>query len=118
MKVAPEGRLGKKSPEELRSLIRVLHRHYSSQDRSPAVKAAIEAIESELSHRQRDNQQEGEKILNQQAMEQGKNLHAETIGEMGKLKTSVGLLKDSVDRLAKPRLIDWAILIAGIIAAI
>jgi hypothetical protein len=51
-------------------------------------------------------------------MEQGKNLHQETVGEMGKLKSSVDRLKTSVDRLSRPRGIEWWILAAGWIAAI
>jgi hypothetical protein len=52
------------------------------------------------------------------ALEQGRGHHTETKEELKKLKNSVDLVKSSVDRLARARWIDWAILVAGMIAAI
>lgn len=103
-----------KNLDELRSGLASLHLCYGS-NHQPNIKAAIESFENEISRR---TQQESAKTLQQNEMAQGQNLHRETIGEMGKLKTSVEGLKTSVDRLARPRCIDWWILIAGWIAAI
>ena len=115
LKCAQAGRMADiKGPDELRSGLEALNLYFASYG-GAHIRAAIESFENEISRRAH---QTGAAVLHQQQMEQGKTLHGETMGEMGKLKTSVDLLKDSVDRLGRPRWIDWAILIAGAIAAI
>jgi hypothetical protein len=72
-------------------------------------------IHEELARRQR-NKNHREAIAEQQkshqlATEQDEKLHGKTMAELKVLKTSV-------DRLARARWIDWAILVVGAIAAI
>lgn len=117
LKAFREVRLDKKSDDELVSMIRIFRQWQVAQFAGEAPQA-IEAVEKEIARRQRDRHQEGAKTLHQLQMEQGKNLHQETVGEMGKLKSSVDRLKTSVDRLSRPRGIEWWILAAGWIAAI
>jgi len=125
-----------KSIDELRSGLSALHLLYGN-NRSSSIGAAIESFENEISRRAQQSvaeglhqqqMEQGKKIhqesiaeqqkLHQTATEQGKNLHGETMGEMGKIKVSVDLIKTSVERLGRPRWIDWAILVAGAIAAV
>jgi hypothetical protein len=112
LKSVREGRLAGKKDEELPRMVTVLQNYLACEFHPPpAIKSSIEAIENELARRQKDKHQEDSKTLHQSAMDQGKNFHGET---MDKLKE----IKDSVDQLARPRWIDWAILIVGAIAAI
>ena len=103
-----------KGQEELRSGLEALNLFFGNYG-GAHIKAAIESFENEVSRRAH---QAGAAVLHQQQMEQGKNFHGEAMGEMGKLKTSVDLIKVSVDRLARTRRIEWWILAAGWIAAI
>jgi hypothetical protein len=101
IKIAPEGRLAEKNDNELRRATTVLRKFLSGQMYPPPlIQNSIEAIENELSRRQKDSHQEG------------------VMGEMGKLKVEVGLLKNSIDQLSKPHWVLWATLVATAIAAI
>jgi hypothetical protein len=75
-------------------------------------------LRDEIAHRTNQKKQIEANHQHQAELGQGKNLHVETMVEIGKLKTSVDLVKSSVDHLARPRWIDWAILIVGAIAAV
>ena len=110
LKAFREVRLDKKSDSELVAMIRIFRQWQVAQYAGEAPQA-IEAVEKEISRRQKDRHQEGAKTLHELAMEQGKNLHGETMDELGKLK-------NSVDQLARARCVDKWILVAGWIAAI
>lgn len=110
VKAVREVRLDQKSDDDLRSMSRVLRQWQASQY-APEAPHAIEAIENEIARRQKDKHQEGIKTLHQLEMEQGKNLHKETMDELDEIKTSV-------NRLAHTRRIEWWILAAGWIAAV
>jgi hypothetical protein len=97
VKALEERRLDKKNPESLRTGLQALQMNYMNQGPTPGVKAAIESFENEISRRVQ--------------LDQGKNLHGETMGELEKLK-------QSVDRLANPHWVLWATLVATAIAAI
>ena len=103
-----------KDLDELRDGLSSMHLYYANY-RDPSIKAAIESFEFEIARR---NQQEHLRRLHESEMKQGMDNHGKTMDEMGKLKASVDLVKASVDRLAGARWIDWAILIAGVVAAI
>lgn len=79
------------------------------------IRHTVKMIQEELARRQREkNHKEAiaeQQRLNQKATEQGSTLHAETISEVEKIKTSV-------DRLHRTRRIEWWILTVGAIAAI
>ncbi len=108
LKVVQAGRVADvKDLDELRSGLKALHLHYANY-RDPSIKAALDSFENEISRRK---QQEDVNTLHQSEMEQGKNLHKETMDELEEIKTSV-------DRLGHPLWIDWAILAVGAIAAI
>jgi len=84
-----DGRLGNKSPEDLKSNLKALHRAYDAYTRTPVVKAAIEAYQHEISMRKQ---------------------HETTV--------EISNLKGSVERLTRARTVDWWILAAGWIAAV
>ena len=114
MNVVHTGTLSQvKSLEELRSGLASLHRYYGSTH-DPSALAAMAAFENEIWRR---TQKHESGVLHNEAMGQSTGHHKETMGELGQLKSSVGLLKQSVDRLARPRWIDWAIFLAGAVAA-
>jgi hypothetical protein len=105
LKAIQEARLAGKNDKELPRMVAVLQIYLACQYHAPpAIKSSIEAIENEIARRQKDRHQAG-------LMVQGKNLHGETMAELGKLKTSV-------DQLARARCVDKWILVAGWIAAI
>ena len=108
VKTIQDGRLSEKSEDSLRSGLQALQMNYMNQGPSPAIKAAIESYENEISRR---SHQEGAKTLHQLEMEQGKTHHGETKAELKDLKIAVG-------RLEKARCVDKWILAAGWIAAI
>jgi hypothetical protein len=97
VKALEERRLDKKTPESLRTGLQALQMNYMNQGPTPGVKAAIESFENEISRRVQ--------------LDQGKNLHGETMGELTKIKISV-------DQLARARCVDKWILVAGWIAAV
>ena len=122
---AREMRFADKSEQDLHQMLIVCGNrtgHYSDTYSTSQIPHAIKMVHEELARRQRaKNHQEAiaeQQRLNQKATEQGDTLHKETMGEVGKLKTAVDLVKNSVDHLARPRWIDWAILIVGAVAAI
>ncbi len=96
-----------KEIEELRSGLAALHLLYGN-NREPSTKAAIESFENEISRR---SQLKGATALHERQMEQGKNLHGETMNELEQLK-------NSVNQLARARTVDIWILIVGAVAAI
>ena len=122
---AREMRFADKSQDELHQMLIVCGNHAGqSGDRFSItqIEHAVKMVNEELARRQRaKNHQEAigeQQGLNAKLTAQNQTLHTETMGEVGKLKTSGEQVKASVDRLAGARWIDWAILIAGGIAAI
>ena len=104
---AREMRFADKAESELQQMLIVCGNHAGQVgDRYATIQIehAVKMIQDELARRQRDENQ-------QQSAEQAGKFHQETKTELGELKTLV-------DRLAHPRWIDWAILIAGVIAAV
>ncbi|MFZ0826676.1 MAG: hypothetical protein WAO02_04560 [Verrucomicrobiia bacterium] len=94
--------------EDLKRLLTALVQSQANGLVQPWVKSAIESFENEISRR---NHEGMSKALHDLEMIQGKAHHKETMTELENLKASV-------DQLARPRWIDWAILIVGAIAAI
>ena len=71
----------------------------------------LRRLKTRLRAVRKTNIRKGIKTLHQLEMEQGKNLHKETMDELDEIKTSV-------NRLAHTRRIEWWILAAGWIAAV
>jgi hypothetical protein len=122
---AREMRFSGKSEQDLHQML-IICGNYTGQTSdlysTNQVRHAIQMVQEELARRQRaKNHHEAigeQQGLNAKLTEQNQTLHTETMGQVGKLKTSVEQVKASVDRLAGARWIDWAILIAGGVAAI
>jgi hypothetical protein len=115
---AREMRFANKSEDELHQMLIVCGNHAGqSGDRFSEIQIghAVKMVHEELARRQRaKNHQEAiaeQQKLNQKVIEQGGQFHGETMGEVGKLKTSV-------DKLARARTVDKWILIVGAIAAV
>jgi hypothetical protein len=100
-----EGRIEKTSTEDLKAMLHCLAT--AGQPSLAMVQLfqnSILMLQDEIARRERASH-------HQEETGQNKSLHGETMKEIGDIKISV-------DRLARARWIDWAILIAGSIAAI
>ena len=107
---------------ELRFMLDWCVRYHNNNRNDLQASFAIEAIQRKMELIKADKRHQEsiaeQQRIHQQATEQGSSLHGETMGEMVKLKSSVDLIKSSVDRLARTLRIEWWILAAGWIAAI
>lgn len=119
MAAARDGRLSAKKDEDLKTLLLICRQYVASNPhQTQAVDPTIDALREEIERRANERIQAEARNQHESVMGQGKDHHKETMGEMGKLKTSVDGLKMSVDRLARTRRIEWWILAAGWIAAV
>ncbi|MGA3145375.1 MAG: hypothetical protein ABSF10_20430 [Verrucomicrobiota bacterium] len=118
MAAASQGRLAPKSDEELNALLSACRQYCASNPHGHTFDPTMIALRDEIARRANERDQAEARNQHEAVMGQGKDHHKETMGEMGKLKTSVDGLKTSVDQLARTRRIEWWILAAGWIAAV
>lgn len=115
---AREMRFDDKSEDDLRQMLKICGDHTgqgAGTYTSNQILHAVKMIHEELARRQRDKNHQ-HAITEQQGLHRNETIQEEQLH--GKTMDELKVLKNSVDRLARARWIDWAILVAGVIAAI
>lgn len=115
-----EIRFADKSDDDLHQMLIVCGNHTGQGSGVYATNQllhAVKVIHEELARRQRAKNHQEALAEQQKLHEKTTKQTEETQAEVRKVKISVDTVKVSVDKLSHPRWIDWAILIAGVIAA-